>query len=269
MLRYHHMLTRYGTRSQVLILGRCNLFERNTTPAFSEWWSKMFIFSTYSLHASDSKRKRSDLFEINILEDEGKLGSKPKLKIPFVLPKEDGSSHVKILGIDVVIPTIPIPAIHIQSIKQLPQVIKLTPEGAENIMDILNVEPNPTEYMAILIAGVDITPLESKVEGLIKQACDFKDLQQSYSDQTSAEEHDSCRMEVQCALDEASHRLNTEGVHYEAKTEAEHEVIDLQGQIGILNATKVMDVATKASLEKVEVYIKEAFEDLKNFQWNP
>ena len=163
-------------------------------------------------------------------------------------------------------------------------------------------------YATILQRGVDVTPLESKVEGLIKQACDFKDLQQSYSGRTSVEEHDTCRMEVQGKLDEASHRLNIEGAHYEAKTaelkhvesrrqellkelqlledqkkdlssqvvaskhllqEAEREVIDLQGQIDILNATEVMDAATKASLEKAEAYIKESFEDLKNFQWNP
>ena len=47
--------------------------------------------------------------------------------------------------------------------------------------------------------------------------------------------------------------------------EAEREFIDLQGQIEVLNATEVMDVATKASLEKAEAYIKESFEDLKNF----
>ena len=37
MLRYHHMLTRYGTGSQVLLPRRCNLLERNTTHAFCEW----------------------------------------------------------------------------------------------------------------------------------------------------------------------------------------------------------------------------------------
>ena len=162
-------------------------------------------------------------------------------------------------------------------------------------------------YVTILQRGVDVTPLESKVEGLIRQACDFKDLQQSYSGRLSAKEHDNCRMEVQGKLDEASRRVNTEGTHYEAKTaelkhvesrrqellkelqlledqqkelssqvtasehllqEAEREVIDLQGQIEVLNATEVMDAATKASLEKAEAYIKESFEDLKNFQWN-
>ncbi|KAJ8430787.1 hypothetical protein Cgig2_023281 [Carnegiea gigantea] len=109
-------------------------------------------------------------------------------------------------------------------------------------------------------------------------------------------------------LDEASRQVNTEGTHYEAKAaelkhvesrrqellkelqlledqqkelssqvaasehllqEAEREVIDLQGQIEVLNATEVMDAATKASLEKAEAYIKESFEDLKNFQWDP
>ncbi|KAJ8440281.1 hypothetical protein Cgig2_031595 [Carnegiea gigantea] len=294
MLCYHHMLTRYGTGSHVLLPGRCHLLERNTTHAFREWWFKIFISSTCSPHASDSKRKRSDLSDTNISKDEGKLISKPKLKIihsgkplePFVPPKEDGSSRVKILGIDVVIPAMPILTIPIQSIVPLPQdelpvevcepstkkVIELPPEGAENIMDILDAEPNPIEcmgksddvnfkeglahgvccpdddevesihrvnvpsavlrpqrpvrvpqkgisffdadtvinevdknaarvlgkvildkvchtpfdglpslkgdfdslYAAILQRGVDVTPLESKVKGLIKQECDFK-----------------------------------------------------------------------------------------------
>ncbi|KAJ8424573.1 hypothetical protein Cgig2_023569 [Carnegiea gigantea] len=398
---YHHMLMCYGT----------------------------------SPHASGSKRKRSDLSDTNISKDEGKL--KPKLKIvrsgkpvePFIPAMEDGSSYVKIPGIDVGTPVMPIPAIPIQSFAPLPQdelpvgvcepstrkVIELPPEGVENIMDILDAEPNPVEcmgesddvnfkeglahiplpsgsqcfpsvghipsfgkdlfdsrsglvnsqgvcppdddevesilrvnahssevdknaarvlgkaiidkvcrtpfdglpslrgdfdslYATILQRGVDVIPLESKVKGLIRQACDFNDLQQSYSGQISVEVHNNCRMKVQGKFDEASHRLNTEGTHYEAKAaklkhvesrrqellkklqlledqqkelssqvaanehllqEAEREVIDLQCQIEVLNATEVMDAATKASLEKAEAYIKESFEDLKNFQWDP
>ena len=130
MLRYHQTLTRYGTGSQVLLPGRCKLLERNTTRAFREWWSKMFISSTCSPPASDSKRKRSDLFDTNTSKDEGKLGSKPKLKIvrsgkplePFVPPTGDGPSSVKIPGIDVVILATPIRAVLIQSIAPLPQV---------------------------------------------------------------------------------------------------------------------------------------------------
>ncbi|KAJ8443252.1 hypothetical protein Cgig2_010147 [Carnegiea gigantea] len=117
--------------------------------------------------ASDSKRKRSDLFDMNTSKDEGKLGSKPKLKIvhsgkplePFVPPMGDGSSRVKIPRIDVVIPATPITVIPIQSITPLPQVpigicepttekvTELPPEGVKNIMDILNSESNPTECM--------------------------------------------------------------------------------------------------------------------------
>ncbi|KAJ8431389.1 hypothetical protein Cgig2_022614 [Carnegiea gigantea] len=65
-------------------------------------------------------------------------------------------------------------------------------------------------YATILQVGVDITPSENKVKGLIRQACGLK--------------------------------------------------------IDIINATKVMDAATKASLEKTEAYIKKSFEDLKNSQ---
>ncbi|KAJ8427782.1 hypothetical protein Cgig2_021413 [Carnegiea gigantea] len=326
----------------------------------------MFISPTCSTHASDSKRKRSDLFDTNISKDEGKLGSKPKLKIvhcgkplePFVPSMEDISSRVKIPGIDVVIPVTPIPAIPIQSIAPLPQdelpievcepstekVTELPLEGVENIMDILDFEPNPTECMGesddvnfkeelahiplpsgsqcflsigripsfgknlfdsrsrlvdsrgvcslddeevesirrfnapslvpcpqcplrapqggisvfnandfimaadknaaqafgkaildkvshtpfdglpslkplchYLQRGGDVTPLESKVQGLIKQACDFTELQQSYPSRAFAKVHDSCPMEVQGKLDEASCRLNTEGARCEAR----------------------------------------------------
>ncbi|KAJ8420232.1 hypothetical protein Cgig2_021588 [Carnegiea gigantea] len=150
MLCYHHMITGYGIRPQVLLPGRCNLLERNTTRAFRKWWSKMFIFLTCSPYASDSKRKRSDLFDTNISKDKGKFGSKPKLKIvrfgkplePFVPPMEGGSSRVKIPRMDVVVPATRIPATPIESIDELPvgvyeptmeKVIKLPPEGAENI----------------------------------------------------------------------------------------------------------------------------------------
>ncbi|KAJ8431639.1 hypothetical protein Cgig2_001962 [Carnegiea gigantea] len=286
----------------------------------------MFISLTCSPYASDSKRKRSDLSNTNISKDEGKLGSKPKLKIvyfrkslePFVPSKEDGSSHVKISGIDIVIPAMPIPTIPIQSIAPLLQdklpvrvcepstkkVIELPPESAENTMEILDAEPNPTEcmevdknvarvfvkvildkvcripfdglpslkgdfdsiYATILQRGVGVTPLESKVEGLINQACDFKDLQQSYCGLTSTEEPDNCRMEVQ---DQQKGLSSQVAASEHLLQEAEWKVIDLHGHIDIFNATEVMDLATKASLEKVQAYIKESFKDLKNFQWNP
>jgi len=88
----------------------------------------MLISSTCSPYVSDFERKQSDLLDTNISKDEGKLVSKPKLKIvrfgkslkPFVPLMEDGSSCVKIPGIDVVILATPIPAIPIQSIAPLP-----------------------------------------------------------------------------------------------------------------------------------------------------
>ncbi|KAJ8445794.1 LOW QUALITY PROTEIN: hypothetical protein Cgig2_027875 [Carnegiea gigantea] len=424
MLHYHHMLTRCGTGPKSYFLG--DVIHSRGIPLVH------FV--------NDGPRCSSPCLAAHMLvvprgnADEGKL--KPKLKIvrsgelvePFVPAMEDGSSRVKIPGIDIGTPAMPIPAIPIQSIAPLPQVIELPLEGAENIMDILDGEPNRVEcveglahvplpsgsqyfpsvgrilffgkdlfdnrsrlvnswgvcppdddevksirrvnahssvphpqcplkvpqggisvfdadafikevdknavrvfhtdkvcrtpfdglpslrgdfdslYAAIFQRGVDVIPLESKVERLIRQACDFKDLQQSYSGRISVEEHNNCRMEVQGKLDEASRRLNTEGTHYEAKAtelkhvgsrrqellkelqlledqhkelssqvaasehllqEVEREVIDLQGQIEVLNATEVMDAATKASLEKAEAYIKESFDDLKNFQWDP
>ncbi|KAJ8427083.1 hypothetical protein Cgig2_008952 [Carnegiea gigantea] len=114
--------------SQVLLPRRCNLLETNTTRVFREWWPKMFVSPPCSPHASGSKRKRSDLSGTNISKDEGKL--KPKLKIvrsgtpvePFVPAMEDGSSRVKIPGIDIGTLATPIPAIPIQSIAPLPQI---------------------------------------------------------------------------------------------------------------------------------------------------
>jgi len=89
----------------------------------------MLISSICSPYANDSKKKQSDLFNANILKDEGKLSSKPKLKIvrsekplePFVPSMEDGSSCAKILGIDVTIPVALVLVIPIQSIAPLPQ----------------------------------------------------------------------------------------------------------------------------------------------------
>jgi len=47
--------------------------------------------------------------------------------------------------------------------------------------------------------------------------------------------------------------------------EAEWVVIYLKGQVVTLNAIKVIDPATKASVETTEAYVKESFEDLKAF----
>ena len=77
---------------------------------------------------------------MNISKDEGKHGSKPKLKNvrcrkslePFVPSIEDGSSHVKIPGIDAFIPATPIPTIPIQSIAPLPWVTNDVKENFES-----------------------------------------------------------------------------------------------------------------------------------------
>ncbi|KAJ8438055.1 hypothetical protein Cgig2_003591 [Carnegiea gigantea] len=88
----------------------------------------------------------TDLRRLSWMTDEGKL--KPKLKIvrsgkpvkPFVPVIEDGSSRVKIPGIDDKLPV----GVCEPSARK---VIELPPEGAENIMDILDAEPNPIECM--------------------------------------------------------------------------------------------------------------------------
>ncbi|KAJ8425756.1 hypothetical protein Cgig2_027504 [Carnegiea gigantea] len=98
MLHCHHMLTRYGTMSQVLLPERCNLLERNTTRAFFEWWSKIFISSTFNPHIVHFGKS---------LE-------------PFFPTTKYDSSYVKIPRVDVTIPTTPFPVIPIQSITPLP-----------------------------------------------------------------------------------------------------------------------------------------------------
>jgi len=121
----------------------------------------------------------------------------------------------------------------------------------------------------------------------------------------TSEVRQSRRIEVGSKLDEASNQFNAEDTRYNVvkakleKVESQHEellkelqslndqkkdinfqmmanedllqvaeweVFDLQGKIDTLNVVEVTDPATKASLEKIEAYVKESFEDLKTFQ---
>ena len=81
--------------------------------------------------------------------------------------------------------------------------------------------------------------MESRGEELLKELQSFdhqkKDL--------------SCQMAASEDLLQAAHR----------------EVFNIQGQIDTLNAAEVIDPATRASLEKIETYIKESFEYLMTF----
>ena len=119
---------------------------------------------------------------------------------------------------------------------------------------------------------------------------------------------ESCLTKVGSKLNDASHQLDTESTRYNAlKTkleqvdlrhevllkelqslddqkkdlsdqvvasgdllqEAKRAVIDLRGQIDTLNVIEVIDLATKACLEKTEAYVKESFKDIKTFQCTP
>ena len=71
-------------------------------------------------------------------------------------------------------------------------------------------------YDLINDRGGDATPLKNKVEKLIQQAHDLKDLQGSYSDRMTSEVRESRRIEVGGKLDKASNRLNAEGTRYNA-----------------------------------------------------
>ena len=71
-------------------------------------------------------------------------------------------------------------------------------------------------YNLINERGGDATPLKNKVERLIQQANDHKDLQESYSNQMTSEVWQSRRIEVGRKVDEDSNRLNVEGTRYYA-----------------------------------------------------
>jgi len=161
-------------------------------------------------------------------------------------------------------------------------------------------------YNLIIEGEGDAAPLKNKVERLIHQACDLKDLQESYSDQLTTDVWESLHTEVGNKLNGATHYLDAKSTRYnplKAKLgqvnsrckellkefqslddrkkdlscqvvarkvllqEAKRAVIDLKGLIDTLNAIEVIDLVTKASLDKIEAYIKEFFEDLKTFQW--
>ncbi|KAJ8424444.1 hypothetical protein Cgig2_003061 [Carnegiea gigantea] len=181
-------------------------------------------------------------------------------------------------------------------------------DGAKNIIDIMDCDPNPIEcmlnrlkstsipndddeaestrrteallpppsfksftrrefdslYGLIYERGGDATPLKNKVERLIQQARDLKDQQEMYSDRMTIEleavqsRHEELLKEFQ-SLEDQKKGLNSSVVVSEhLLQEIKREVIDLQGQIDKINAAKVIDLATKASLEKTEAYVKES-----------
>ncbi|KAJ8424349.1 hypothetical protein Cgig2_033468 [Carnegiea gigantea] len=186
------------------------------------------------------------------------------------------------------------------------KVIELPPEGVGNIIDILDTEPDLAECMVeYSIHRVNAPSLVPRLQRSLRAPQRGISV---FNADAVIKEVDKNAARVFGNLDKASRRLNNEGAHYEAKAaelkqvelrreellkelqllkdqkkdlssqavpsehllqKVEREVIDLQGQINILNATKVMDAVTKASLDKAEAYIKQSFEDLKNFQWDP
>ncbi|KAJ8423607.1 hypothetical protein Cgig2_015522 [Carnegiea gigantea] len=116
-------------------------------------------------------------------------------------------------------------------------------------------------------------------KGLIKQAYNLNDMEESYFDQMTIEEQDSCHIEAlgACYEEATTERKQVESRHGELlkkfkllkdqkkDLKIKEEVIDWLGQIDINNVTEVMGAATKASLEKTKAYIKKPSQDLKNF----
>ncbi|KAJ8433428.1 LOW QUALITY PROTEIN: hypothetical protein Cgig2_024764 [Carnegiea gigantea] len=143
---------------------------------------KEILIDNGQLH---SKRRRDSSSDQNIQRDEGASGSKPKLKIVHsqkplrspILEIEDNTPQTKILGVSAAISVTPISAIHIHSVAMLvkaPDELKSIavytpdeqgtpnvqgsklnygktifphPDGAKNIIDILDCNPRPTKCM--------------------------------------------------------------------------------------------------------------------------
>ncbi|KAJ8425986.1 hypothetical protein Cgig2_009493 [Carnegiea gigantea] len=164
---------------------------------------------------------------------------------------EDGSSRVSILGIDIAIPTPPIPTIPMQSIAPLPEdklPIGVCEPSTEKVIELpqkdlfdsgsrldgskdvccLDDDEIKSIHRASAASLVSRTPFDGlpSLKGdfdklyatILQKGVDITPLEtKSYSSRTSAEEHDNRRMEVQGKFDEASRWLNTESAHYEAK----------------------------------------------------
>ena len=77
--------------------------------------------------------------------------------------------------------------------------------------------------------------------------------------------HEELQKESQPLADQRKDLSSQVATNNNLLQDIEQEVTTLQGQIDIINATEVMDVATKATLERIEAYIKESVEDLKHF----
>ncbi|KAJ8426173.1 hypothetical protein Cgig2_021027 [Carnegiea gigantea] len=164
MLRLHQACIRYGTNSRVFFPGQCPSLEMKFTRRFQEWWSKIFLTLSDSHSGGSSKRKR---------RDEAPSGSRPKFKIirsqkPLRSPglkTKDNTPQTKIPGVDAALSVAPISAVPIQSVPMAPEApdegmsnvggskldygkaVFPPPDGAENIMDILDCDPSSTACM--------------------------------------------------------------------------------------------------------------------------
>ncbi|KAJ8431985.1 hypothetical protein Cgig2_005914 [Carnegiea gigantea] len=242
----------------------------------------------------------------DFLGDDDEAESTPKVGAPQVLPPRRlsrATPDVSVFNVDVVIREVNKSGAHMTGQVILDKVLRTPFERLYCLKGEFD-----SLYDLIHERGGDATPLKNKVERLVHQACDLKDLQESYSGRMTIEVRESRRVEVGSKLDAASHQLDTEIARYnvlkaklgevdsrreellkelqslddqkkdlccqvtaseDSLQEAEQAVIDLKGQIDTLNAIEVIDPATKASLEKTEAYVKESFEDLKTFHWTP
>ncbi|KAJ8436100.1 hypothetical protein Cgig2_011922 [Carnegiea gigantea] len=242
----------------------------------------------------------------DFLGDDDEAESTPKVDAPQVLPPSRlsrATPDVLVFNVDVVIREVNKSGARMMGQVILDKVLRTPFERLYCLKGEFD-----SLYDLIHERGGDATPLKNKVERLVHQACDLKDLQESYSGRMTIEVRESRRVEVGSKLDAASHQLDTEIARYnvlkaklgevdsrreellkelqslddqkkdlccqvtaseDSLQEAEQAVIDLKGQIDTLNAIEVIDPATKASLEKTEAYVKESFEDLKTFHWTP
>ncbi|KAJ8433467.1 hypothetical protein Cgig2_026630 [Carnegiea gigantea] len=280
MLCYHDVLIRYRIRSHII------------TPWVMQFTPEKYHF----LHASDSKGNQSDLSDTNVSKDEDKLGSNPKLKIvsfgkplePFVLLIEDGSSHVRIPGIDVAILATPILVIPIQSIapskkKGESDDVNFKEELAHVPLSFgshLSIERKPSFDKDLFDSGSRLDGSKSQVRSY--NQCSFTGTLSVASLESSVRrisifnidavmtevDKNLARVFGKAILDKAmlttfmpsSIKEVPASFHYRVRLKG-----TLSKHIDIINANEVMDTTIKASLGKTEAYIKESFEDLKNF----
>ncbi|KAJ8429010.1 LOW QUALITY PROTEIN: hypothetical protein Cgig2_012708 [Carnegiea gigantea] len=249
----------------------------NITHAFHDGWYKML----------------SPQLTINVLMIP--KGNETKLQIvhfgeplePFIPLIEDDPSRIKIPKIDVIIPITPIATIPILSTAPSTKVTNEVKEHSN--LNLLRYVDKSLSLISMLILDVDHNAVELRLEGSKGGAFAFnddviiKEVDENVA-QMIGQAIVSCTaldglhtvdgdfnslyaFILQKGLDITPLKNKAEGLIkiYRRATLVKRLLKNKLCHIDIINATKVMDTATKGSLEKIKAYIKESFEDPKHF----